>query len=412
MHNSISHEITHDEIFTNLGDLDEEDLYDNKELLGDAIDMSDQFSFSRNQLCKESGTTHLFNRMLLNPLEHCVNFQGIHGVASEMDKREAVMFHDRRELNDSPLAISAHPEHAISDHQEHEDLKNTGKINKENNSCSSPEHRHLWSGIIPMSVLIIIVPANWFKGVHQALKTHIQQTMLRPCYCSPENNRGVAEVVRLWTAGISGDGLRKLPHNSGLDRVPPDRARNIDMGTDHCLYDKHEAREGPSMHRHRDATDIGTHPGMRQGIQSVALEIAWEEDTLVHLSHLFSVEPDIHQADETADTSEPSSEDPHKVGPGASLRNTSTVLNMVLPILLATLCLAGLAVHGTHPTTTANQLGPLKNSVVNVSRFYPDGFPPVWHNDILEEDKSAVSRKQAEVKQNSCVRALINRIGI
>ena len=61
--------------------------------------------------------------------------------------------------------------------------------------------------------------------------------MLRPCYCSPENNRGVAEVVRLWTAGISGD---------GLSRGPPDRARNIDMGTDHCLDDKHEAR-GASM---------------------------------------------------------------------------------------------------------------------------------------------------------------------
>ena len=54
------------------------------------------------------------------------------------------------------------------------------------------------------------------------------------------------------------------------------------------------------MLRHRDATDIGTHPGMRKGIQSVALEIAWEEDTLAHLSHLFSAEPDIHQADETA----------------------------------------------------------------------------------------------------------------
>ena len=102
-----------------------------------------------------------------------------------------------------------------------------------------------------MSALIIIVIecmalANWFKGVHQALKTHVQQTMLRPCYCSSENNRGVAEAVRLWTAGISGDGLRKLPHNSGLDRGPPDRARNIDMGTDHCLDDKHEAR-GASM---------------------------------------------------------------------------------------------------------------------------------------------------------------------
>ena len=183
---------------------------------------------------KETGTTHLFNGMSLNPLEQCVNVQGIHGLASEMDEREAVdlcdatqitqdtidpgelsenteendlpdgdmhgMSYDRGELNDSPLAIAAHPEHAISDHQEHEDLKNTGKINKENNSCSSPEHRHLWSGIIPMSVLIIIVPANWFKGVHQALKTHVQQTMLRPCYCSPENNRGVAEAVRLWTA--------------------------------------------------------------------------------------------------------------------------------------------------------------------------------------------------------------------
>ena len=151
---------------------------------------------------------------------------------------------------------------------------------------------------------------------------------------------------------------------------------------------------------------------MRQGTQSVALEIAWEEDTLVHLSHLFSVEPDIHQADETADTSEPSSEDPHKVGPGASLRNTSTVLNMVLPILLATLCLAGLAVHGTHPTTTTHQHGPLKNSVVSVSKFGPDGFSPVWHNDIIEEDRSAVSRvMQAEVKQNSCrghVRAFHN----
>ena len=43
------------------------------------------------------------------------------------------------------------------------------------------------------------------------------------------------------------------------------------------------------MNRHRDATDIDTHPGMRQGIQSVALEIAWEENTLVHLSHLFRV---------------------------------------------------------------------------------------------------------------------------
>ena len=108
---------------------------------------------------------------------------------------------------------------------------------------------------------------------------------------------------------------------------------------------------------------------------------------MIHLSHFFNDESDIHQADGTADISEPSPEDPHKVGPA-----------MVLLILLATLCLAGLAVHGTHPTTTANQLGPLKNSVVNVSRFYPDGFPPVWHNDILEEDKSAVSRKQAEVK--------------
>ena len=67
-------------------------------------------------------------------------------------------------------------------------------------------------------------------------------------YCAPDNNRGVGEVVRLWTAGISGDGLRKLPHNSGLDRGPPDRARNIDMGTDHCLYDKHDEAdisEGP-----------------------------------------------------------------------------------------------------------------------------------------------------------------------
>ena len=88
-----------------------------------------------------------------------------------------------------------------------------------------------------MCVLLTIVIecmalANWFKGVHQALKTHIQQTMLRPCYCSPENNRGVGEAVRLWTAfmvalltlvgymtvireNISGDmavsrGLRKL----------------------------------------------------------------------------------------------------------------------------------------------------------------------------------------------------------
>ena len=99
--------------------------------------------------------THLFNGMFLNPLE-----QGIHGIASEMDEGEAAdlfdapqitqdaidpsieendlpdgdmhgMSHDRRELNDSP-AISAYPEL--------EDLKNTGKINKENNSCSSPEH--------------------------------------------------------------------------------------------------------------------------------------------------------------------------------------------------------------------------------------------------------------------------------
>ena len=30
---------------------------------------------------KETGTTHLFNGMFLNPLEHCVNVQGIHGVA-------------------------------------------------------------------------------------------------------------------------------------------------------------------------------------------------------------------------------------------------------------------------------------------------------------------------------------------
>ena len=92
-----------------------------------------------------------------------------------------------------------------------------------------------------MSVLIIIVLANWFKGVHQALKTHVQQTMLRPC--SPENNRGVAEAVRLWTAfmvalltlvghmtvireNISGDvdavsrGLRKLL--DGQDSNAPD----------------------------------------------------------------------------------------------------------------------------------------------------------------------------------------------
>ena len=75
-------------------------------------------------------------------------------------------------------------------------------------------------------------------------------------------------------------------------------------------------------------------------------------------------------------------------------------------------CLAGLAVHGTHPTTTTHQHGPLKNSVVSVSKFCPDGFSPVWHNDIIEEDRSAVSRvMQAEVKQNSCrghVRAFHN----
>ena len=199
---------------------DVQTIIDNQGLLEeanrDATNMSDQLSFSRNQLFTETQDPpspiiikhELSNSVISNSLAYLIDMipshieQGMHD-ASEMDKREAVdlcdatqitqdaidlgelsenteendlpdgdmhgMSYDRRELNDSP-AISACPEL--------EDLKNTGKINKENNSCSSPEHRHLWSGIIPMSVLIVIVPAN---------------------------NRGVAEVVRL------GDGLRKLP---------------------------------------------------------------------------------------------------------------------------------------------------------------------------------------------------------